>query len=42
MPIPKEKEEIGEQLFAKVAEIESELCAQVTGKICFDISRSTL
>ena len=30
-PLDKRKEELGEELFDKVAAIESELCAQLTG-----------
>ena len=30
-PLSVEKEKLGEELFERVSEIESELCAQVTG-----------
>ena len=30
-PLPQDKLQIGEDLFHKVAEIETELCAQITG-----------
>ena len=30
-----EKQRLGDELFEKVAEIESELCAQITGKAQF-------